>query len=345
MDFGLVVQLHRPAARAVELAKTAESHGFSHFWAFDSHILWEESNVVFAAILENTRKIVVGPFVTNPATRHPTVTASTFATLNELYGNRTICGIGRGDSALRALGRQPASVAELREAVRVIRALGNGEAATLGDGAACGAVRLPWAADSRLPVWVAAYGPKVLALTGETADGLIVQLGDPHIARWMIEQTRAAAADAGRDPGAIKFCVAAPAYVTGAHGDLDHAREQCRWFGAMVGNHVADIVERYGANGSAVPKALSDYVAARRGYDYNQHGQAGNAHAEYVPDSVVDRFCLLGGPEEHIARLREYQELGVDQFALYLQHDAPSETVRAYGEKILPALRAAKALG
>ncbi|EFV13710.1 TIGR03842 family LLM class F420-dependent oxidoreductase [Segniliparus rugosus] len=342
MDFGLVVQLHRPAARAVELAKSAESYGFSHFWAFDSHILWEECNVVFAAILENTRRISVGPLVTNPVTRHPTVTASTFATLNDLYGNRTICGIGRGDSALRTLGRRPAGLAELRDSVRTIRALGNGEAV---QGEAGGTIRLPWAGDSRLPVWVAAYGPKVLALTGEVADGLIVQLGDPELAVWMIEQVRTAADDAGRDPASIKFCVAAPAYVTGAHGDLDHAREQCRWFGAMVGNHVADIVARYGASGGAVPKALSDYVAAREGYDYNQHGQSGNTHAEYVPDSIVDRFCLLGGPDEQIERLREYEKIGVDQFALYLQHDAPGETLRAYGEKVLPALRKTAALG
>ncbi|ADG98041.1 5,10-methylenetetrahydromethanopterin reductase [Segniliparus rotundus DSM 44985] len=341
MDFGLVLQLHHPPARTVELAKTAESYGFHSVWAFDSHILWEECNVVFAAILERTHKLVVGPLVTNPVTRHPTVTASTFATLNDLYGNRTICGIGRGDSALRTLGRAPCTIAELRDAVRIIKGLGNGEAVEHGEST----LRLPWARESRLPVWVAAYGPKMLAVAGEVADGLIVQLGDPDLALWMMEHVRAAADNAGRDPGSIKFCVAAPAYVTGAHGDVEHAREQCRWFGAMVGNHVADIVERYGAGGAAVPKALSDYVASRESYDYNQHGQAGNTHAQYVPDSIVDRFCLLGGPEEHIARLREYQDLGVDQFALYLQHDAPTETLRAYGEKILPALREDKALG
>jgi probable F420-dependent oxidoreductase len=341
MDFGLVLQLHHPPSRAVELAKTAESYGFHAVWAFDSHILWEECNVVFAAILERTHKIVVGPLVTNPVTRHPTVTASTFATLNDLYGNRTICGIGRGDSALRTLGREPCTIGELRDAVRIIKGLGNGEAVEHGGGT----LRLPWARESRLPVWVAAYGPKMLAVAGETADGLIVQLGDPDLAVWMMEHVRTAADNAGRDPKSIKFCVAAPAYVTGSHGDVEHAREQCRWFGAMVGNHVADIVGRYGASGAAVPRALSDYVESRAGYDYNQHGQAGNTHAQYVPDAVVDRFCLLGGPEEHIARLREYQELGVDQFALYLQHDAPAETLRAYGEKILPALRAATALG
>jgi alkanesulfonate monooxygenase SsuD/methylene tetrahydromethanopterin reductase-like flavin-dependent oxidoreductase (luciferase family) len=113
----------------------------------------------------------------------------------------------------------------------------------------------------------------------------------------------------------------------------------------MVGNHVADIVARYGSAAGAVPEALSDYVASREGYDYNQHGRAGNTHAEYVPDSIIDRFCLLGGPQAHIERLREYQALGVDQFALYLQHDAPAETLQAYGEKILPALRRTNALG
>jgi len=94
-------------ARVIELAKRADALGFSHVWTFDSHILWEEPYVIYSQILAETRNIVVGPMVTNPATRDWTVTASTFATLNEMYGNRTICGIGRGDSALRVLGKTP----------------------------------------------------------------------------------------------------------------------------------------------------------------------------------------------------------------------------------------------
>ena len=106
---------------------------------------------------------------------------------------------------------------------------------------------------------------------------------------------REAAADAGRDPASITICVAAPAYVTDGSADaLAHARDQCRWFGGMVGNHVADIVARYGADGAAVPAALSDYIAGRQGYDYNSHGKAGNAHTDFVPDEIIDRFCLIG---------------------------------------------------
>jgi probable F420-dependent oxidoreductase len=183
-------------------------------------------------------------------------------------------------------------------------------------------------------VWVAAYGPKALQLTGEVADGFILQLADPDIAAWTIKSVREAAERAGRDPMSVKICVAAPAYVG---EDLEHQRDQCRWFGGMVGNHVADIVERYGTD-SAVPQALTDYIKGRQGYDYNQHGRAGNTHADFVPDEIVDRFCLLGSASDHIAKLRELEALGVDQFAVYLQHDAKEQTLRAYGDVVLPAL-------
>ena len=338
MDFGVVLQTTPPASRVVELSRIAETHGFTHVWTFDSHVLWEEPYVIHSAILQATRKVVVGPMVTNPATREWSVTASTYATLNEMYGPRTICGIGRGDSAVRTLSGKPTTLATLREAVGVIRELANGRAVEHRGQT----VRFPWARDHgagrQTEVWVAAYGPKALQLTGEVADGFILQLADPDVTAWTIRAVRDAAAAAGRDPRSVKICVAAPAYVTdGTPEGLEHARAQCRWFGAMVGNHVADLVERYGAD-SDVPTALTDYVRGREGYDYNQHGQVGNTHADFVPDGIVDRFCLLGSPAEQITRLRALQDLGVDQFALYLQHDAKEQTLRAYGDVVLPAL-------
>ena len=330
MDFGVVLQTNPPAARTVQLAKLAEAHGFSHVWTFDSHLLWEEPYVIHSAILAETKRVTVGPFVTNPATRDWTVTASVFATLNEMYGNRTICGIGRGDSALRVLGLQPQTLGQLRESVQVIRGLANGEKVTVRGQE----LQFAWAPDSRLEVWVAAYGPKALALTGEVGDGYILQLADPDITAWTIGAVQKAAADAGRDPAELTICVAAPAYVT---DDVAYARDQCRWFGGMVGNHVADIVARYGED-SPVPKALTDYIKGREGYDYNEHGQAGNVHTRFVPDEIVDRFCVLGPVEEHIRRLQELKAMGVHQFAVYLQHDDKDGTLQAYGEKVIPAI-------
>ncbi|HEV7176034.1 MAG TPA: LLM class flavin-dependent oxidoreductase, partial [Solirubrobacteraceae bacterium] len=100
MNFGVVLQTNPPAARVIELARRAETYGFTNVWTFDSHLLWEEPFVIYSRILDATHKLTVGPMVTNPATRDWTVTASLFATLNEMYGNRTVCGIGRGDSAV-----------------------------------------------------------------------------------------------------------------------------------------------------------------------------------------------------------------------------------------------------
>ncbi|HEY4094432.1 MAG TPA: LLM class flavin-dependent oxidoreductase, partial [Baekduia sp.] len=137
----------------------------------------------------------------------------------------------------------------------------------------------------------------------------------------------------------VTICVAAPAYVTdGSAAGLAHGRDQCRWFGGMVGNHVADIVARYGGDGSAVPQALTDYIAGREGYDYNAHGRAGAEHTAFVPDAIVDRFCLIGPPAEQVERLQELADLGVDQFAVYLQHDAKDATLGSYGEQVIPAV-------
>jgi probable F420-dependent oxidoreductase len=333
MDFGVVLQASPPAARVVEYARQAELNSFGYAWTFDSHLLWQEPYVIYSQILAQTRKIMVGPMVTNPATRDWTVTASTFATLNEMFGNRTICGIGRGDSAVRTLSGKPSSLDTLRDAIHVIRELANGRAVSHRGST----IRMPWAAASRLDVWVAAYGPRALALAGEVGDGFILQLADPDITRWTIASVREAAAAAGRDPAAVKICVAAPAYVG---DDFGHMRDQCRWFGGMVGNHVADIVSRYGTGGQ-VPRALTDYIAGRQGYDYNQHGQAGNPHAAFVPDGIIDRFCVIGPVEEHVKRLTELRDLGVDQFAVYLQHDGMDETLAAYGRKVIPALNPA----
>jgi len=333
MDLGVVLQCNPPASRVVELCRQAENYGFSHAWTFDSHLLWEEPYVIYSAILAATRKIVVGPMVTNPATRDWTVTASTFATLNEMYGNRTVCGIGRGDSAVRVINGKPVKLAELREAIGVIRGLASGEQVDYKGSS----LRFAWNPHSRLEVWVAAYGPKALALAGEAGDGFILQLADPAIAEWSIGAVRRAAEEAGKDPDSVKICIAAPAYVTdGSDEQLAHAREQCRWFGGMVGNHVADIVNRYGADGSAVPRALTDYIQEREGYDYNEHGRAGNTHTMFVTDEIVDRFCIVGPPEEHVRKLNELRDLGATQFALYLQHDAKDATLTRYGELVIP---------
>jgi len=332
MNFGVVLQTDPPAREVVRLAKHAESRGFTHLWVYDSHLLWQEPFAVLTQVLAQTEHLIVGPMVTNPGTRDWTLLASTFATLNDTFGPRTLCGMGSGDSALRTIGRNPCSLAEMAEAIKVVRGLVSGDIVRCRETD----LRLPWVEDGwRLPVWGAGYGPKALACIAHHADGFILQLADPQILQWMKRVIEDTALGLGRDMDAFATCIAAPAYVG---PDLAHQHEQLRWFGGMVGNHVADIVRRYGFG--EVPRALTDYIKAREGYDYSHHGRAGNPDTAFVPDEVIDRFCVLGEASAHVAKLRALQNLGADHFAIYLMHDAKEATLDAYGEEIIPTLTA-----
>lgn len=332
MDFGVVLQTDPPAQRVIDLARMAEGLGFTHGWTFDSHVLWQEPFVIYSRILAETERMVVGPMVTNPGTRDWTVLASLFATLNDMYGARTICGMGRGDSALRYIGEQPRTLATMVEAMKVIKDLVAGREIVYNDKP----LSIPWIVNGwDLPMWVAGYGPRALATIGEHADGYILQLADPQVLEWTVAAVRQAAEGAGRDPDDVSICVVAPAYVG---DDIQHQREQLRWFGGMVGNHVADMVKRYGEDAAKVPKVLSDYIKAREGYDYDHHGRADNPSTEFVPDEIVDRFCVLGDAGQHVEKLSLLRDLGVDHFGIYLMHDDQEATLRAYGEKIIPAI-------
>ena len=196
MDFGVVLQTNPPAGGVIAMMQRAEEAGFSYGWTWDSHVLWQEPFVIYSRILAATTAMTVGPMVTNPGTRDWSVIASLFATLNDMYGNRTVCGIGRGDSARRVIGQPPMSLATLSEAMTVIKGLAEGREVTLHGQP----LRIPWVRNGKLDIWMAAYGPKALKLTGEQADGFILQTADPDIARWTIGSVRSAAEAAGRDP-------------------------------------------------------------------------------------------------------------------------------------------------
>jgi probable F420-dependent oxidoreductase len=238
--------------------------------------------------------------------------------------------MGRGDSALRYIGRRPKTLETMVESMRVIKGLVAGEEVEYNGRS----LRIPWVGDGwDLPVWVAGYGPNALATAGRHADGYILQLADPQIVEWTVRAVREAAEAAGRDPSGIDICVVAPAYVG---GDLSHQRDQLRWFGGMVGNHVVDMVNRYGEDSDKVPRVLTDYIKARESYNYDHHGKSGNPSTEFVPDDIVDRFCLVGPVEAHIEKLTLLESLGVGQFGIYLMHDDMEGTLEAYGDEVIP---------
>jgi probable F420-dependent oxidoreductase len=328
LSFGVTFMADPPVSETVGRAKLAEDNGFSHVWMWDSHVLWQEVYPIFALMAAATSDIHIGPCVTNPVTRDPTVTAAAMATLNEISGGRMELGIGRGDSAQRVLGRDPVSVTALEHACHTIRDLAEGREAEIGGTA----VQLKWSEGRRLPVWVAAYGPQALRCAGRVADGLIMQLADPFIIEWSLRYLREGAEQAGRDPADIKIMAAAPAYIS---DDLAYAREQVRWFPALVSNHVVDLVHRY--HEGELPAELTAYIGQRELYDYAHHGRIGSENAGFVSDEVVDRFCVLGSAAQVRDKLGELRDLGVQQFNVYSMVDDPRALISGFGREIIPA--------
>ena len=331
LSFGVTVLPDPPYQRLIELTKLAEQRGFEYGWTYDSHVLWQESMPVMAVLAKETSTIKLGHMVTNPATRDPTVLASAYATLHDISNGRMIMGVGRGDSAVRYIGRKPMKVAQFEEALAMVKPFMNGKEVRWNDKD----LQLKWVRPElpEIEMHVAGYGPKALAVAGRQGDGVIIQLADPDIIQWIMATARKPAEEAGRDPAALKCIVSAPSHIS---ADLGEARDQVRWFPAMVSNHVQDLIDRYGADGSVVPKVLTDYVQARKFYAYDEHFRVGAKHGEFVTDEICDRFCVLGTPEQAIAKLRELESIGVDQFNIYLMTEGQEAILETYGNEIIP---------
>ena len=335
LSFGVTVLPDPPWQRLVELLRLAEANGFDYGWTYDSHVLWQEPYPLLTLAAMNTTTLKLGLNVTNPGTRDPPVTASGFATLQDVSGGRMIMGIGRGDSARRVIGLQPVPVGEFEQTLPLIRDLMNGRAVTW-NGVE---IELKWAKGRpEIPLYVAGYGPKVLAAAGRHGDGVIVQLADPDIVEWIVGQVRRAAEKAGRDPNAVEVMACAPAVVG---DDLAAAREQVRWFPAMVSNHVMDLLSKY--DKSLLPESLTSFVDDwhREQYDYQEHSREGAKHGQFVGDEACDRFCILGSPEEHVSKLRRLEQAGVDQWNVYLMTKGQEQTLETYGREIIPQLAGA----
>src|SRR4051812_14624495 len=274
----------------------------------------------------------IGMCVTNPVTREPAVTASAHATLQDISGGRMVMGMGRGDSAVRMMGHKPTKIVEFERRLRMIKDFMNGRAVEW-EGTE---MRLEWAQGApEIPLYVAGYGPRALGVAGRVGDGVIIQLADPAIIEWTMATARRAAEEAGRDPAALRCLVCAPSKVT---DDLAQAREEVRWFPAMVGNHVADIIRVHGET-SDIPRELTDYVKERDAYDYKDHSRVGAAHGSFVSDEICDRFTVIGSASQVVERLRGLEAIGVDEWIVYLMTEGQDETLEAYGSEIIPAVK------
>ena len=332
MDFAICLKGDMGTKRSKAICHQAELAGFSYCWFYDSHILWRDPYPTIAMCMEQTESMRFGPLVTNPLVREWSVAASLFASLAEQSEGRFEICVGRGDSSRRMMGHKPASIARMSDFIATVKALCRGESVRY-EGCPVD-VQFTWS-EFELAVWIAAYGPKALAAAGEVGDGLVLQIGDPGLCQWFTEQAVQAGKKAGRDMSGYKVMSAAPAFI----GPMEACLEQTRWFPAMVGNHVADIVDKYGRDSDLVPQSLTGYIERRKGYDYHQHAKKDAEHLDFVTDDVVESFSILGEPEQHVEKLKALEEAGVTQFAIYLMNTEEERIVAEYGDKIIPRFR------
>ncbi len=210
MDFGIFIRPgHYSWDHTLSLIDAAEAAGFRHVWFGDSHLIWQEVSpyLTLAAMRSDTLK--VGPLVTNAVTRHPTVIASTIATLSELSNGRAILGLGRGDSAVRILGLDPMRVTRFRAVSHQVKALCRGETVEVNGTS----VQFPWLTQP-VPLYMAAYGPRVLQLAGEVADGVILQIANPEVMTWSLNYVRWGEEETERETSLQQVVVAAPSYIS-----------------------------------------------------------------------------------------------------------------------------------
>ncbi|PYS55162.1 MAG: TIGR03842 family LLM class F420-dependent oxidoreductase [Acidobacteria bacterium] len=333
LEFAFTLKPDMDPQRILNLTRQAENQGFTYGWIFDSHVLWQEPYPLLTLMAAATRRMRFGTCVTNPAVRDATVTASLLATLNRISGGRMNCGIGRGDSSRRVLGKKPTTVENLEETVGVIRDLTAGKQITY-DGHP---IQMTWADAGVPPIWISGYGPKALRCAGRIGDGVILQFADPHLIQWCLGFVRQGAEEAGRDFSKIRVMAATAVWIS---DDRNVARDRVRWFPALVSNHVVDLVSRY--KPEELPPELTSFIRDRKAYNYLHHAEVGSSNADFVSDEVVDRFCIVGPVAEHIRKLRVLSSLGVTQFNIYLMCGEEEKTLEIYGRDVIPALSLAK---
>jgi 5,10-methylenetetrahydromethanopterin reductase len=319
-EFGVGLFPTEPLQKMIHLAKVSEEVGFSHVWVGDSHLIWREAYINMAAMALNTTKVKLGTGVTNPLTRHPSVVASGYATLEEYAPGRMIVGIGLGDSSVETMGMKPSTLAAFAESLQQMRQLFAGEEAEL----PTGRIHLLHPCKGKVPIYIAASGPKMLELSGRSADGIIVLVGvaDEYIAHAK-EKIAVGAKAAGRKLEDINLVLWVPCAVS----DSAPAKDAVKAHVARVVAHPLPYV--------LDPKEQQVLQEIRKTYDYYHHMDQQANHAEVIPDWLVDKFAIAGTVAECRTQIERIKKTGIQQIAI-IPYSPPGgsreETIRAFAK-------------
>jgi 5,10-methylenetetrahydromethanopterin reductase len=316
--------LNRFDPRSVELfaadVRRAEALGWDAALQPDSQLRRRDTYVLLAAAARVTGRIVLGPLLANPVNRHPTVTASSIATIDELAPGRVLLGWGVGDTAVRLAGLKPARVAELEASTRLMRRLLDGQGVDVG---AARPARLPH--PRPVPIWIAAGGPRTLRMAGGAADGVFIRVGThpANIAR-SVELIRAGAKDAGRDPASVRL---GAVFHTVLVDDPPRALTMGKSMAAGYYEYSPALFDPPGLpwNGPDPEKLKRD----RQVWPDFHHAvdlEASGRVVDFLPDAAADAFCLRGGPAEIATQLVDVLRRAPAPFDYVVLHPIPNPT-------------------
>jgi len=319
-DFGVGLFPTEPLQKMIQLARVSEESGFSHIWVGDSHLIWREAYVNMTAMMLNTTKVKFGTGVTNPLTRHPSVLASAYATLEEYAPGRMIVGIGLGDSSVETMGLKPSTLANFEKSLEQMRELFAGKEAQLPSGK----IHLLHPCKRKVPIYIAASGPKMLELSGRIADGIIILVGvaDDYIAHAR-EKIAAGAQAAGRKLADISLVLWVPCAVSESASAKDAVKAHVARVVAHPLPYVLDPNEQ---------KVLEEI---RKTYDYYHHMDQQANHAEVIPDWLVEKFAIAGTVDQCREQIERIKKSGIQQIAI-IPYAPPGgsreETIRGFAK-------------
>lgn len=300
-EFGVGLFPTEPLQKMIHLAKVSEETGYSHIWVGDSHLIWREAYVNMAAMALNTTKVKLGTGVTNPLTRHPSVVGSAYATLEEYAPGRMIVGIGLGDSSVETMGMKPAKLSYFETTIGQLRDLLDGKKVQL----ETGKIHVLHPCQRKVPIYIAASGPKMLELCGRIADGVIVLVGvaDEYIEHAK-EKIAAGAKLAGRKLTDIQLVLWVPCAVS----ENSSAKDAVKAHVARVVAHPLPYV--------LDPNEQKVLAEIRKTYDYYHHMDQQANHAEVIPDWLVDKFAIAGTVYECRRQIERLKKTGIQQIAI-----------------------------
>ncbi|HEX6210703.1 MAG TPA: LLM class flavin-dependent oxidoreductase [Methylomirabilota bacterium] len=316
-----------------ELCREAEATGFDWLGVADSQSVFHELYVALTLAALNTSRLRLGPLVTNPQTRHLVVTASAMASVDELSGGRAVLGLGSGDSAIYTLGAPPATVAGLQDAIETLGRLTGGEAVTR--------ETRTWQVhrtSRRVPIYLAAEGPRTLELAGRVADGVIVGLGlTPAVIALSLAAIERGARAAGRRLADLDVWWFAKTNVADTRAA---AVAPIRMALAASANHAF----RFTLEGKGVPPERHEAIRGlQREYNAHHHEVAGAGNAVLtdrwgLTDFLVDRFAIAGTPDDCVTQLRRAMAAGARQFITTSFVPDPRAFMRRWAREVAAAL-------